>query len=516
MNLATEPWIPVLLKNGERQVVSLSDVFQVGDQYADLAVRPHERIALMRLLVCIAQAALAGPADIEEWAKASTLLPESAGRYLESRRTRFDLFHEHHPFLQIASLKQTGRPTPVTKLDCALATGNASTLFDHAAIQPGLRSFSAAQMALMLLTYLNFSTSGTISQVRWNGKQTTKSSDDAPCIPSSMYHTFLRCSDLRSSIHANVLTKLNVGNFYGAKSWGRPVWEQMPVSLSDAKAATNATQTYLGRLVPLPRLVLLNRDGATMLLGNGLKYPTYPSGPREPSATAVVFKQERRILGAGHKAIWRQLPALIAKRHGDSQGGALALSNISEDGEIDIVVAAMVRRQAGQADIADVIESVLYVPSGMRTDAGMATYEKEVRYTERVAGRLYSAIDTYYRNLGDDWTERLKREADPRRRTVLRAQLESRATQQYWTHVEKLRPLLIAHVGAIGTERFEQVGKVFRREAHRAARDSYELACGQDNGRQIRAFALGWARLSARVQEDPENGAADLDVPEPQ
>jgi CRISPR system Cascade subunit CasA len=174
---------------------------------------------------------------------------------------------------------------------------------------------------------------------------------------------------------------------------------------------------------------------------------------------------------------------------------------------VDIYVAALLHKQA---NIVDVVESVFHVPGGMRTDPGMATYQKDVLHAERIAGRLYAAVSTYYRNLGDDWTERIKRD------TTLRAQLVSRATQQYWTGVEKLRSFLIAHVEALGTERFERAGGVFRREVHRAARDSYELACGQDNVRQIRAFALGWARLFAPVQEDVENEPADIDVPEPQ
>jgi CRISPR system Cascade subunit CasA len=250
-----------------------------------------------------------------------------------------------------------------------------------------------------------------------------------------------------------------------------------------------------------------------MCLGNGFKYDAYPSGPREPSATAVLFKEKRRLLGAGNREVWRELPSLIAERHGDDLGGALPLRNIRAEVDVDIYVAAVLRKQA---DIMDVAESVFHLPAGMRAEPAMATYRKGVVYTERIAGRLYGAVSTYYRNLGDDWDKRLQREADPRRRAALRAQLMSRTTQQYWTSVEKLRPLLIAHVEALGTARFEQTGEVFRREVHRGARDSYELTCGRDNGREIRAFALGWARLFARVREDAENVAADIDVVGPQ
>ena len=60
MNLTIDKWIPVVWHDGRHDSVSLNDVFLSGDKICDLSVRPHERIALMRLLVCIAQAALDG------------------------------------------------------------------------------------------------------------------------------------------------------------------------------------------------------------------------------------------------------------------------------------------------------------------------------------------------------------------------------------------------------------------------------------------------------------------------
>jgi len=51
MNLAIEPWIPVVQVDGRSGTVSLREMFETGHQIQDLAVRPHERIALMRLLI---------------------------------------------------------------------------------------------------------------------------------------------------------------------------------------------------------------------------------------------------------------------------------------------------------------------------------------------------------------------------------------------------------------------------------------------------------------------------------
>jgi len=65
MNLATDAWIPIVWRDGNPGTVSLREAFVRGGEIRDLVVRAHERIALMRLLICVAQAALDGPADDE-------------------------------------------------------------------------------------------------------------------------------------------------------------------------------------------------------------------------------------------------------------------------------------------------------------------------------------------------------------------------------------------------------------------------------------------------------------------
>ncbi len=67
MNLTRDPWIPAVRNDGTRDLFSLDDLFAQAHTLRDLAVKPHERIALMRLLLCITQAALDGPADEEAW-----------------------------------------------------------------------------------------------------------------------------------------------------------------------------------------------------------------------------------------------------------------------------------------------------------------------------------------------------------------------------------------------------------------------------------------------------------------
>src|SRR5438094_827693 len=104
MNIASDPWIPVVDLTGTRLIVSLMDVFTDGWQYADLAVRPHERVSLMRLFLCVGHAALDGPKNYEEWRVVPKKLPDAARSYLTMWKDSFELFHEDRPWLQAAKL----------------------------------------------------------------------------------------------------------------------------------------------------------------------------------------------------------------------------------------------------------------------------------------------------------------------------------------------------------------------------------------------------------------------------
>ena len=82
MNVAFDPWIPVVTISGKPELASIETVLCNGEQFADLSVRPHERVALMRLLLCVAHAALEGPKDYDEWPEVEEKLPDALENYL--------------------------------------------------------------------------------------------------------------------------------------------------------------------------------------------------------------------------------------------------------------------------------------------------------------------------------------------------------------------------------------------------------------------------------------------------
>src|SRR5207244_12440313 len=83
MDLTAYPCIPIAWAKGQPGTVSLCDAFAHGGEIRDLALRPHERIAVMRLLICIAQAALDGPPDHEDWKGCRSTIASDARAYLK-------------------------------------------------------------------------------------------------------------------------------------------------------------------------------------------------------------------------------------------------------------------------------------------------------------------------------------------------------------------------------------------------------------------------------------------------
>ncbi|MBN1577056.1 MAG: type I-E CRISPR-associated protein Cse1/CasA [Chitinispirillaceae bacterium] len=541
MNLVTEPWIPVVTTVGKPDFANLMQVFTEGDKFADLSVRPHERVALMRLLICIAQAALDGPSDKEDWKEAPKKMSEAARKYLTvwNNKEVFELFHPKKPFLQIADLESNGL-TPLNYMEFAPTLNGNPTLNTYFADGNKNRSFLDAQIALMLPTFLCFSTGGGLPITTWGIKKTKQvgsENHDALCVTGSMYHLFIRSQNLFETVAINLLPKTVVERHYRRggddEYWGKPVWELFPIGSNDVKAIQNAIHSYLGRLMPLCRWVKIDRKGNGMHCGNGFVYPTMERKigkakqnqvlsqpwPAEPTAAVGLnSKKTERILlgikpGEPDKAVWRELAALMIRRNENSIGGPLALQNPLPRSKYDILVCAL-HRKSGQQAVENLFESVYSISDKLMNENGRVLYEKGITDAEWQSYSLGNAIETYRQNLDSYWEQRKKAASKP---AILKKLLHSKATRSYWTAIEKQRQLLMSIVDAWGnTELFDATQKVWRTAIHKSAREAYISACGQETSRQIRAFALGWKKLimeeknKTEIEEQNNDGGEEL------
>ncbi len=526
MNVAFDPWIPVVNTSGKWELASLHDVLTKGETYVDLAVRPHERVALMRLLLCICHTALDGPKDYDDWCDVPGKLPSVALNYLKTWHDSFELFHTTKPWLQVAEL--TGDKTsPVSLLDFELATGNNSTLHDHNG-QLSKRPIQTVRIALSLMTFQCFSSGGGSPIAKWQNVKTSQvGNPDAPCLSQSMAHAMLRGKSLLETVHLNLPTFEAIARRYKSSlllntndrannTWkrmefsdvalGRPVWEMFP-SKPDCTAleSINATSTYLGRLVPVARWIrLLNTT--EMYCCNGFKYDTFRDGfPAEPTASVHLVRKrdqgienvERSVVSVvPSKALWRELSALLVQRSAFGVGGPLTIENVPYDTAFDLHVCAMTRDQASM-DIA--IESVFHLSP--KFYANTAIYRAEVQHSESLARKLGWAIETYRTEVDGGWKGRMKG-AGPKK-GELKAKLHSVATTNFWTVVEKSLGLLMEYIESIGTDDAMSRQKIWHNMLFKSMCDAYKLACGHNTPRQRRAFAKGWQRLTV-TNDAPE------------
>ena len=485
MNLITDSWMPVIAADGRQGMVSLQEAFASAHEIRDLSVKPHEKIALMRLLICITQIALDGPEDHREWKACRDAIRPKVKLYLEKWEKAFELFGDGSRFLQVPGLKaakEAGEGNPATKLDLTLASGNNASLFDNAAGIP--RAVSPERLALMLLAFQCFSPGGRIGVAKWNGADTPGkgSSNHSPCTPSSMLHTYLQGASLLEMIHLNLLTK-EEGSDLGPKGWGCPVWEKPVNTANDKEAIANATGSYLGRLMPMSRAIRLDAEGRQMILANGLDYPLAPIF-REPAATMVQRDDGPAVLGVSlGRSIWRQLAAVTVKRRAKSDpvSGPLALAKHEGKHSCTLWIGALA---TDKAKIEDVVEAAYDVPAGMFGDAGRKLYENGVALADQWAQGLSKSVKAY--------ASTLKLEPVP----------YERARQYFWTAVEQHVPVLLNLTDASETAG-ELKTSPWGEKVEGAAKDAFAFACPHGNPRQIQAHAAGLQQLFLPKPKDP-------------
>ncbi|MBE0544988.1 MAG: type I-E CRISPR-associated protein Cse1/CasA [Verrucomicrobia bacterium] len=332
-NLTTEPWIPVTWRGSARGKarIGLRETFERGHEIFDLSCRPHERVALLRLLQCVVQAAFSNSSDphqpslasFKKWralaANEYQPMRDAAVRYLGQHHPEFWLFDPKRPFLQLAGLQ----PAPKAKkqkrkkieepsdedgdevnaekradlLDICFARNNTSTLFDQSGGSQSdgtFRELDPGRLALALLCYLNFA-SGIEGVALLNGKVARSAggepakercyTSDAPCVSGGALHTFALGQCLAETIHLNLVLVREMARFgFGNARLGLPAWEMTTDWLQQQNAAADLEINdelrpgLLEWLVPMSRFSRLV-DCRLVVLTNGVGYSSFLPGP---------------------------------------------------------------------------------------------------------------------------------------------------------------------------------------------------------------------------------------------
>ncbi len=498
-NLVSDTWLPVLDAAGAPSRISLTEAFSRADEWIDLDLPPAERVSVIRLLVCSAQAALGAPEDKQGWGDFGDDFEAKVPAYLEAHRGAFALFGAEPRFLQRRPADSAASVMKNSKLWPHLATNNNPTLFDHAGGEE--RVFSAADLALALLAFQNFSAA--FGQPH---------KGIGPCIEGNMLHTFIRGATLRETILRNCLDQHLIDENYPS-GMGRPLWEMIPQSSNDGVAVRNATLTYLGRLVPLLRPIWLKEDGVHFQIGRERwEYPPFKLF-REPSSTELTNdKGDRFPLGAKiGRAVWRELHNLDVKKRGamSSSGAPLAIRSHSRElsDRMDIWIGAVVVEDS--AKLWDVVESTFHLPPSFFQEGGLGCYAEGIKFANSHAWSLWRAVEVYGEALRSHdlssagakaRSKRGEKEAkggnldEPQRRT---------GSWHFWNALEQNATLLM-HLAS--DPRFDGNFQPTSRDpwslaVRASAKDAYAKTCPRVTARQFEAYAQGRRFLFPRSKD---------------
>lgn len=475
-NLVQDPWIPVRWRDNRsaRPLVSLREAFTDGADIADLSCAPHERVSLIRLLVCVTQAAIGAPPSPKHWNKWASNLANDVPCYLDQWQERFNLFGEGERFLQV-KIPPKGEAVPSSKLIPQMATGNNPLPFDHYGGTE--RSIPPPTLALALLSFQNFYP---LYGAGHKGK--------GPCVDSNMIHLVLTGSSLAEAVILNSLDESIICAHFPMV--GRPIWELEP---HGKNTRSGSTESYLGRLVPRHRNLMLLEDGTGFFLSKICEeYPGFP-GFVEPSATTVIRKkgssEVMALLSARlDRALWRDLHTvlLLGQVSKDARHAPLVLqSHLDQmhEGFVSFWLGALVTDL--KAKIYDTLSSSFTVPVELMEPEGQRRYEAGVGYAENVSKRIYGAVKTYSSTLMHD-----------------SAPTES-AQRHFWNALDQQSSKLLRLLAGMFTEH-DPMGHWSFGERHddgtfdpwtqairRALIAAYDHACPRQTPRQIQAYAAG-------------------------
>ena len=464
-NLIEEDWIPVLMKDGTNRRVSLGDLFAKGETIADLSLNPYERVAIMRLLICIAMAAL-DKNDLKDEASWRVALPKiksAVAAYFDKWHDKFN-FYGPNAFMQPDDLKveSDADKSSVQKLFPHLASGNNGTLYDHG------RSIEENNMPIGMLVYQNYSAGGKHSKCIWGGIETAGTVSAGPAREKSMLHIYACGENLLVSIWLNLVTEEMIATLPNS-AMGRPVWEsaQLIRECLSQCGGNGGKPGLLQRLVPLSRVMKFSVGELSLPLGEGVKYDSLPM-ERECMGSVLLKANKDKIeptyvSASEDEHPWRSLHAILSMKE---KCGSLVLRHLNSlsEGKFSIWCGGLV---ANQAKDEATVEWRFSDDASLLNDAALQIYEKGILTAKSVSDKaLYAAAAEYTTKMTID-----------KKDSVL---VPCRA--RYWDILEKQQPKLLEVVeGKLSMEEWKKL-------VVDAAKKAFEETCPHKTGRQLEAY----------------------------
>lgn len=481
-NLIDEPWLPI----ADVGRVSLRQVFSCPD-YRALGGNPVQKIALMKLLLAIAQAACTPP-DEQEWrALGAQGLAERCLAYLDRWHDRFYLYGER-PFLQMLTIAAAARQSYGAVLP-EVSTGN-TTVLNQGQVE---RRLDDADKAVLLVSLMGFALGGKKTDNKvvltpgYAGKKNKKGDGPGPGLPASslhdygLLHSFLLSVDLWQSLWLNLLTHEQIDRInVFAQGLGAAPWEQMPTG-EDCGVAQALRQSLMGRLVPLCRFCLLADEG--LHYSEGLAHPGYKDGVADPSVAIDYSGKDPKALWVNpEKRPWREVTALLGfVAQSQSQGfqswqihvGLERARDVTEvfaiwSGGLRVHKHTTGEQYATGSD--DFVESQIWLDSEALGQSWFIQLKAEMDALDELARALYGRITGYFKE-----------------QLVDGIKLAAQGTHLFWQLCERDFQTLLDNC-----EQDEQSAanrRQLRRSFAAYAQQAYDRYCPKETARQLDAWA---------------------------
>ncbi|WP_411360853.1 type I-E CRISPR-associated protein Cse1/CasA [Pseudidiomarina salilacus] len=479
-NLVDESWIPV----ADFGRVSLRQIFTNSD-YRALGGNPVQKIALLKLLLAIAQAA-ATPKDEVEWkAIGARGLAERCVAYLEKWHDRFYLYGDN-PFLQMQAIR-AAKIQPFGAVLPEVSTGN-TTVLSQVQRQ---RDLDDGDKALLLLTLMGFALSGkktdnsVVLTPGYSGKTNDKgkpaTGKPGPSVAHmGLLHSFLYASDIQSTLWLNLFTlnQLEKMNIY-PEGVGIAPWEKMP-SGENCENAQKLKASLIGRLIPLSRFCYLTDEG--LHYSEGIAHAGYKEGVVDPSMAINNSGKEPKALWVDpEKRPWRELSALLS---------------FFDQAETTGFQSWQIRSGLNRAR--DVIESFAIWSGGLRVSSNAGE-----QYASGSDDFVESQVWLHGQTVGQGWFRQLKHEMDAldalaknlygrvqgffKEQTFDGGKIAPQATQLFWQLCERDFQSLVNQCDQTEDATAERI-----KLRHRFAgyvHQAYDKFCPRETARQMDAWA---------------------------
>ncbi|GAA0370047.1 type I-E CRISPR-associated protein Cse1/CasA [Bowmanella denitrificans] len=523
-NLIDEPWIPV----ADYGRVSLRQIF-THNEYRSFGGNPVQKIAVLKLLLGIAQAAVT-PADEAEWqALGAEGLAERCLAYLEQWHDRFYLYGEK-PFLQMPLVEKLIEERMGKKL--ASAKSGAKKKEAELAGEP--KSFGAgfypdmpssnntmlsqtlfdqklcdADKALFVVSLMNFAFGGkrVEADMKSLGGKEIGNRYSAPAGPSlggrtGYLHSFVFTGTLLSDLWINLITQEDLEKtMMWADGVGIPLWENMPVSES-CDLVNEYKNTYMATLVSMSRFSLLRDHGIFYL--DGINYPSVKDGWFEPSLMLDRSGQDIKPKYVNpEKRPWRELESLLSLAFESKSNGyecmflRIGLERARDRFEWLSIWSGGLKVSPNSGDQSvkqedDFIESQTWMHESILGAVEFSQLKLEMNCLDERASCLWGSAVNYFKSFKADNGKKIN--------NTHAGKMAKQAQNLFWQLCERDFQVLVNNCNQSESDAIER--QKLRKRFAGYVNQAYDKFCPRDTARQLDAWAKCRPNNSNYLQQE--------------